>query len=133
MVWVLSLAHGNEQCRNTTQTGRQNNRRLKSSPFAAQCWSTVAEWDVKALPHHPFRVFFKPVWFYTIYSLSPQHKQVNDELVQSSRNLVHQFCHQRKYVSYETQIHIFFLKTNCFVDLITEWVNSWSETTGENL
>jgi len=29
--------------------------------------------------------------------------------------------------------YIFFLRQNCFVDVITEWVNSWTETTGENL
>ena len=58
-------------------------------------------------------VLFKTVWFYTVYRLSPQHKQVNDELVQSSRNLFNQFCHQRKYVFYQTQIYIFF-KTKLF-------------------
>lgn len=49
--------------------------------------------------------FFK-IWFYIKKHLSPQHKQVNDKLVQSSRNLFNEFCHQGKYVSYEAEIYI---------------------------
>lgn len=101
MVWVLSVAHSDEHNGSTTQAGlRHNNWHLQRS-------SSAEQWDAKALHHHPFRGIFKNLfWFYIKKHLSSQHKQVNDKLVQSRRNLFNEFCHQGKYVFYETEIYI---------------------------
>lgn len=54
-----------------------------------------------------------------INSLLQQHKQANDELVQSSRNLFNQFCHQQKYSFYETQIYTYFKRqTVLYISLL---------------
>lgn len=97
MVWVLSVAHSDEHCRSTIMdTWTLTEESLCST---VRCKSFT--------PSSIQRVFFfKSVRFSIKKHLSPQHKQVNDKLVQSSRNLINGFCHQGKYVFYETEINI---------------------------
>lgn len=109
MVWVLSPAHSNEKCRYTTQTGtRQNNWCLRSSAFVGQYWHSGRETCKSFTPSYIQCIFQTSSILHDIQFATITQTMMNDELVQSRRNLFNLFCHQRKYVFYETQIYIYF-------------------------